>query len=134
MAFVTVTAANVRPTTTRARPVSYEASQAITAGMVVHLDATTNKVAKATSETASLNVVGISMSNASADGDFIYVQNSGEIDTGGTVTEGARYYLSENPGIIGQFSDLSAGEYVEIYYATSASTAVIDITQTGVVI
>ena len=125
MPAITITAANVRPLNKRARPVAYTASAAITAGQPVHFDTTTQKV-QAGDNADYTNIVGIAMTNAAADGDLIYVQDTESYEVGGTVVEGQTYYLLQSGGI-GLYSDIGSDSVIRLFYATTTSTAVLDI-------
>ena len=131
MAVITVTAANVRPATNRARPATYTCSEAITAGQAVHYDATLETVRKANT-TDYTNCVGIALSNTTTAGDLVLVQTSGAYDIGGTALEGQMYYLNGTAGSLGLFSDIGSEGVIQVMYATSATTGVIAIKDTTV--
>lgn len=134
MAAITITSANVRPANERSTAKTFTASQAITAGQAVHLDTSTNKIQPGDAGSATApNIVGIAMSDAAADGDLVYVQDSLLYEVGGTVTQGQFYYLSPVAGGIAPFADLGSGDWVvQLMQAQDASTALIDINNTGI--
>ena len=133
MAVLSITAANVRPDAKNVPMRQYEASEAITAGMAVHLDTATNMIRKGTPEDY-FNIVGITLTNAYTTGDIVQVQTGGEYVHGATASTGANgdtYYLYGTGGL-SQYADVGTGTVVEIMYQLTATTGFIQITNTGV--
>ena len=136
MAALTITAANVRPTAAKQRPKTYEVGEAITAGQVVYQDSTTDKVYLADAGVAAeVNAIGIAITNAASDGDFVLVVETVGIEPGATLTKGVMYYLGSSPGTIVPYADLIAGDtVVSLFRADSTSTALMDVNNTGIVL
>ena len=134
MAVLTITPSLVEIASST-RPRTYQAGELINAGSPVYLDSTTNKVMIADAASATGNVaIGIALTNASADEDYIVVADSGSITTGATMTKGQLYYLGD-AGKIQEFSDIIATEYVTaLYRATSTSVAELEINVTEIVL
>lgn len=119
-----------------AKVVSGVAGEAIDRGEAVAFDDTTGKYVLADNTVEALaSVVGIAQSDASADGDYLLVQKTGSIKFDATLTLGQLYYLSSTPGKIAPFSDLDSSDYVSsVFRATAASTAILDMDYTGIVL
>jgi len=132
MAAISVTVANVRTANERSRPTAYEASEAVAAGEPVHLEASTNKVKPANALTAT-NCVGLAMTNAAADGDFVFVQETLEVDAGATLVKGELYYVGTLAGEIIPHADLAASDViVALYRATTTTQATMELNLTGI--
>lgn len=109
MANLTVTAANVQPTTSTITKTGI-AGAAITAGQSVYLDATTKtiKLADADASVAAAAGVGIALNNA-ASGQPVTYAVSGPINMGATLVKGTTYVVSATAGGVAPQSDLSTG-------------------------
>ncbi len=129
---LTITSANVELASSN-RPITKQAGEAISAGTPVYLDTTTNKVMAAdVSATASAQVIGVALTNANADEDYIAIVNAGDIVSGGTMVKGQMYYALQSGGV-GLFSDLISGDEVTaIYRAISTSVARVNVEVSGV--
>jgi hypothetical protein len=109
----------------------------ITAGDVVYRQDADRKLHLADSDGASpeetRTPIGIALNGASTD-QPVRVHRSGDITLGGaTMTPGAAYYLSSNPGKICPFADVGAGEDVaQIGVAKSATVLMVDIQLPGI--
>lgn len=122
MADVTITAANVAKGS-GATTVRGTAGATITAGQAVSRDST-GKFVLADSDSATAAVRdgdGIALNGAS-DGQPLEVLTAGAITIGGTLTAGLSYWLSDTPGGICPYADLTTGDYaILLGVATSAS-------------
>lgn len=109
MASLTVTAANVQPTTTTTYKTG-AAGAAITAGQSVYLDATTNtiKLADADLSVAAAKGVGIAINNA-ASGQPVTYAISGQINMGATLVKGTTYVVGATAGSVAPQADLTTG-------------------------
>ncbi len=134
MADITITAANVVAGSS-ARITHGTAGAAVTAGQVVYKDSADGKFKLADCDSATAAVrspVGITL-NGAANNQPMAIVNSGPVTIGATLTPGATYYLSQNPGGIAPFADLSTGDYpVIIGIAISASVLDVNIQEAGV--
>lgn len=134
MADLSITAGNVVPAS-NAVVERATAGAAITAGQVVYLDTSDNKMklADADAATAAARTPrGIALCGAS-DGQPIVIQRSGDITIGATVTAGTAYYLSAaNAGGIAPVGDLTSGDYYSLIgVAKSASALTLALIYTG---
>ena len=137
MADLTITAANVLAVAGGSIERGI-AGATTTAGQVVYLDAaTTGKWQLADSDAAGATArgqgkIGIAL-NGAANGQPQAVQTDGDITIGATLTPGAEYVLSDEPGGICPRADLATGDYVTIVgVAVSASVLRLRFTYTGV--
>ena len=133
MADVTQTAANVHANgaTTQASRVQF--GETVTNGNVVYLKSDTKywKCDADASEEAA-TAAGIVISANVADG-YGYIQTSGPIDVGGTLTAGVAYVASDTAGGIKPSADLGAGDYIShLGYATAADKLELAIKNHGV--
>lgn len=115
MADITVTAANVVPST-GAVTERGTAGETIAAGKFVEKDPTTKKYMLADSNSGTKSVQrgrGIALNSASLD-QALVVQTAGNINLGATLVKGTTYALSETPGGIQPTTDLASGEFVTI--------------------
>lgn len=132
MADLTITAASVLSGAHPKLKSGY-AGEALAAGKVAYLDATTNtyKLADSNGAPALREVAGIVMNGAAA-GQPVVVQEGGDITIGATLTAGVAYYLSDTPGGICPAADVGTGEYVVLLgLAKSASVLGLDIQASG---
>lgn len=110
------------------------AGEAISAGQLLYLKSSDNKLYKAqndgTAEEAT--VVGMALCSAAAGQPLLY-QASGEIAVGGAfAAAGVWFYLSATAGVMVPVADLTTNDYVSIIgYSTSTVSMVLDITNTG---
>lgn len=114
MVDVTITAANVLPTTTTIKR-QVTAGATLTAGTPVYEDSTDAyqvKAADCTTSAATAKVAGILLGGG-ADGQPVLIATGGEIDPGFTATEGVVYVLSEAGGIA-PVADLATNDYVTV--------------------
>lgn len=134
MTDVTVTAANVKPSTD-ARTRTGVAGATITAGQVVYLDSADNKLKLCDSDSATAAArlpVGIALNGAAAD-QYVTYQYKGLLTVGGTLTKGLVYVASDTPGGIMPAADLETGDYTTVLgIAYSSSQLSMNIHTAGV--
>ena len=132
MANLSITAANVDPGANAIKGTG-EAGATITAGQVVYLDPTNNKVKPAiNNSTTPANVIGVALVGSSNNQPVIY-QIIGDIDLGATLTVGEIYVLGNVAGSISPEADNGSGEFVTILgVATAADTLKMRIHASGV--
>ena len=126
MADITVTAANVVKST-GATTGRGTAGATITAGQTLYKDTTDSsslKLADADDSQATALVAGISLHGASS-GQPIEYQTGGQINPGGTVAIGTRYFASGNAGGIAPFGDLAQNDWVS-QIGVGISSSIID--------
>lgn len=119
MADLTITAANVLPSTGANINTNRTAGETITAGMAVYLttDNTWKKAqhdgtqAEAGGSGPGSDNVGIALNGASS-GQPLHVLTSGDCTIGATVTVGERYFLSATAGGICPTADVASTDYV----------------------
>lgn len=126
MANLTVTAANVQPTTTTVFKTGI-AGAAITAGQSVYLDATTNtiKLADADLSVAAAKGVGIAINNA-ASGQPVTYAIGGSLTMGATLVKGTTYVVAATAGGVAPQADLTTGATICIL-GTALDTAIMDV-------
>lgn len=135
MADLTITPASVIAGS-NSRKEAGTAGATITAGMVVYKGPTGRFVlADADSATAAARApYGIALNGAS-DGQPLTVHRSGDITIGATLTAGAEYVLSDEPGVIGVRADLATGDYIVVIgLAKSTTVLAVNFQVTGVVL
>ena len=134
MADVTITAAEVLPTSTTGVE-SGIAGATLTAGMPVYKDSTDGNSLKPcdADASASAQCVGIMLCGA-ADGQRCIYAKTGDIDPGFTAVAGEAYAVSTTAGGIAPVSDITtAGDFICILgIATSASNLRLNIFSTTV--
>lgn len=114
MVDVSITAANVVPTTTTEKR-TVTCGAAITAGLAVYEDSADGfkvKAADCTTSAATAKVAGLALGGGNDDGPLL-IATGGELDLGFTATEGVIYVLSE-AGAIAPVADLATGDYVTV--------------------
>lgn len=128
MADLAITAANVVPGANAQKEVGV-AGEAVTAGQLVYLDATSKKWMKADADSATVaarRALAIALTG-SALNQPVVVQRGGDITLGAVLTPGVAYYLSGTAGGICPVADIGTGEYVCLVgLAKSASVLAID--------
>ena len=133
MADLVITPADLELASSRSRPSTVQAGEAIEAGELVYRDTTTGKylLASASAE-ASAAIEGIAVTAAGVDGYFSMLSSTSLI-LGATLTQGTPYFLSTNSGKIAPFADIGAGDYVSLLgFASSTSVIQLDILATGI--
>lgn len=108
--------------------------ETITAGEVVYLDTSDDKLklADCDASSATATIKGIAM-NSGGDGQPGKVAIAGSIDPGFTVTVGETYVLSGTAGGIAPIADLAAGDWVShLGVGLSASSLQLRIYNSGV--
>ena len=108
------------------------AGATITAGQPLYLDSNTNtyKLADADASAAAATVVGVSLNGASSGQPVSINFSDDDFTTGGTMTVGAIYILSNNAGGVTLASSLTTGWYPNVVYiAKSTTKAVLAIAQ-----
>jgi hypothetical protein len=130
---LTITAANVAPSSVGSQPSVYLAGEIITAGMPVHLSAVGTVMKGYTSGTAGTadNIVGIAL-NSAASGGFVNVIRTGDFVVGSAITKGEVYYLGETAGTVDLFADLSGTYVTPLFRAVSTTVARLEISNFGV--
>lgn len=133
MAALTITAANVGVGSNAAFQ-RYEVGAAIGHGQVIYYDTNNADYRLADADTAATaRAVGITVTSATADGNFVLAVTRGELTLGAILTVGTEYYLGTTPGEIVPKADLVTGDFVtRLGIATSTSTLFVDINATGV--
>ena len=132
MADLTVTAASVAKVD--GITTEYTAGATITAGQVVYLDSTDSDKAKLADAdaVASAAAVGIALNGASS-GQPVVVQKSGNINPGGTPTNGAVYCVSTTAGGIAPAADLLTADFkTSLGVSTTATNIKLGILVSGV--
>ncbi len=122
MAVVVVTAAEVLPTA-NTKTETHLAGMTLTAGVPVYKKAAdANALWACDADTEAEAVcVGITLGGA-ANGQYVTIAVSGNIDPGFTATIGETYIVSDEVGKIHAVADILAGDYVTVLgIATSAS-------------
>lgn len=132
MADLSITAANVVKGANAATEYG-TAGAAVTAGQAVYLDDATGKLLLSDNNAAGKKTVrGIAL-HAAAANQPLAIQRSGDITIGGTLTAGARYYLSGTAGGIAPEADLTTGmDVVLLGIAKSTSVLALSIQAPGV--
>lgn len=133
MTDLSITAANVRASA-GARPRQGVAGATITAGQVLYLDSTDNrlKLADCDASIATSMAVGIALHGASAGQPLLYVEEDDDFTPGATLTEGVIYILSGTAGGIAPAADLAGGDYLTtIMNPKSATKAKLKINASG---
>lgn len=135
MADVSITAANVRPSTdAKVRVVT--AGATVTAGQPVYKDTSDSNEWKGCDNdaAASAKCEGIAMTNA-ADGEGLVILTEGSWTAGGTLTKGTVYFVSGNAGGIAPAADVTSAKYVTpIGVASSTSVMIFKPHVTGVAV
>lgn len=134
MVDVTVTAANVAPTSTTKRQTKI-ASVAITAGQVVYVNASDQlALADADLSEAAAAAVGVALNSCSANQPCSYAA-SGDVTFNAGLTKGAVYVASGTAGGIAPVADLASEDYVTILgVASTATNLQVNIYASGVVV
>ena len=126
MADITVTAGSVLQST-GAVTGRGTAGATITAGQLLYLDTTDSnkaKLADADASQATALIAGIALHGASS-GQPIEYQTGGQINPGGTVVTGTRYFASGNAGGLAPHGDLAQNDWVS-QIGVGVSTSIID--------
>lgn len=113
MADLTITATNVLQGS-NASTQQGQFGETVTAGQVVYRSSTTALWMRADSNSATIearHALGIAL-NGGANGQPATVQTAGDITIGATLTPGAAYYVSANPGGICPVTDVTTGSAV----------------------
>lgn len=124
MADITITAANVIAASTVQKRAGI-AGATVTAGQVVHRDATTGRYVLSDADAVGIGAVtefAIAL-NGAANGQPLQVALRGDVTLGG-MTAGTSYYLSPNPGGIAPRADVVTGDNV-ILLGVAKSTTVL---------
>lgn len=126
---VTVTVGNVALTTPRATYTSGIFGEAVTQGQSVYL-AADNKWYKADSNVGTdiasgSGGIGVALTKGSTN-DFGIIITQGKYVAGGTLTQGADYYVSNTAGGICLKADLAAGSRVT-FLGTATSTTILNL-------
>lgn len=127
MADITITAANVVAGSDATKEPGV-AGETIAAGKAVYKSSTTGLWMLADSNSATLEArkaQGIALCGASLN-QPIFVQTSGPITIGATLTAGTAYYLSDTPGGICPLADVGSGEAVCLL-GLAASTSLLNV-------
>lgn len=136
MADLTITAANVVPTTVT--QLSGIAGATVTAGQALYLDSTvgTLKLALAAGTAAQADVVGIALHGALTGQPLVYASQGSTLNIGATTAKTTAYVLSATAGGIAPQADLvSTNKIVYLGYATATTGAfVVNLRNTGAVI
>lgn len=132
MADITVTPANVQPTTTTLYR-TMTAGGTITAGMVLYENSSGNAVAAQANSATTDDIVGVALGGASS-GQKVTVAIGGDINPGGTAVVGMVYCLSAGAaGGIAPYADLVSTNYVSFLgVGTTASNIKLGILNGGI--
>jgi hypothetical protein len=104
------------------------AGEAIAAGKLVYLDATSKKYLLADNNSATAaarHAVGVAL-NGAALNQPLHVQTGGKITLGAVLTAGIAYFVSDTPGGICVLADVGSGEYI-CQLGLAESTTVLDL-------
>lgn len=131
MADVTVTAANVKPTSTAiVQNVTY--GESVTQGQPVYLSSGKYYKADANASATAAAAVGIALTPGGTD-EFGIIATGGTIDVGGTLAVGRVYVVSATAGGIAPSADLSTGHYVTtLGVATASNRLLLNVKVSGV--
>ena len=131
-----LTISTIQPSSSRTRAITATAGEAIIAGELIYQDTSDSKMKLVdASAAATASIVGIALTSAAADGDFVVYQATESIDLGAILTAGTFYYASATPGKIAPHADLVSTNVVSaIGYATSTTDLTLSINNTGAVI
>lgn len=135
MADITVTAANVKigtSATTTLRTVLY--GDTITQGQPVYSDTTdSDKYKRADADVLATAVAAGVALTPGVSGDYGVIVTDGPFVPGATLTVGATYVVSTNPGGIAPIADLASGDFTTILgVATTAAILDLDLYVSGV--
>jgi hypothetical protein len=127
MADLSITAANVVAGSDATKEVG-TAGETIAAGKAVYKSSSTGlwMLADSNSATAEAKRAGGIALCGSSLSQPIFVQTSGPITIGATLTAGTAYYLSDTPGGLCPLADIGSGEAVCLI-GLAASTAVLNV-------
>ncbi len=116
MSAVSITAANVAPSSAASPRKIAIAGVAITAGQLIYLDtADSNKAKLADADADATSVVaGIAINNAAAGQPVAYIEEDSNFTIGGTVTAGVAYFLGLAGGDIVPYADIATGDFVTV--------------------
>ena len=133
MAALTITAANLG-VGSGAQVQSYEVGAAVSHGQVIYYDTANSDHRLADADAlGTAKATAISITAASADGDFVIAIKRGPLVLGAILTKGTEYYLGTTAGTIVPKGDLTTGDFVtRLGIATSTSVLEVDIDATGV--
>jgi hypothetical protein len=133
MADITVTAASVVSGSNAVIIRTKLFGEACTAGQLVYLNSSDDKLYKAKDDTAvHAAVVGILLNGGGAGQPGAY-QLAGYVNPGGTVVVGMVYGVSDNAGGIAPYTDLGSGDFVSVFgVGYSATLILIGIQVSGV--
>jgi hypothetical protein len=135
MANLTITAANVKASKTGSIKKDGIAGVTLTAGQVLALDSTTQKLilADANGSADAKSVIGIALNNASLDQPIKYVIFDPNFVVGATLIPGTTYVLSATPGMICPAADVATGDTVtDLGPALTTTTLNLNLTAGGV--
>lgn len=140
MATITITKANVIPTSSTTRN-SGIAGEALEAGQFIYLKSSDSKWYKADATTleksgnASAQNLRMCLADAAANQPIVYAEPGSLITIGAVVVKGIWYILSATAGKMANHGDLIAGEYsVSLGYAPTTSTFFFNPVPTGITI
>lgn len=137
MTDLVVTAANVLASGQATKETGV-AGAAVTAGQPIYKEAATGlfKLADCDSATAEAkSVYGVALHAASTNQPLTVVKDDPDFTPGGTLTAGARYYLSGTAGGIAPEADLASGDNVVLLFiAKSTSKGILKIFNSGVAV
>lgn len=134
MSDVTVTAANVKPVGATGNLTRVVYGATVTQGQPVYSDASDSNEYKPADADASASAVATGIAiTPGGDGEYGLIATTGQINIGGTLTQGQVYVVSTNAGGVAPYSDLGSGDYVTILgVASSSSVLDLDINATGI--
>jgi hypothetical protein len=140
MATVTITAANVIPTSTGSRSI-VQLGVAVTAGLFLYLKSSDNKWYKADATTAekagnsSPNRIKMALSDGAINQYIAAADPASTVDVGSVVSKGRYYVLSATAGKMANEGDLVSTNYVTLMgYALDADTFYFDPQPTGILL
>jgi hypothetical protein len=129
MATITLTAANIRVGASGTSSVGV-AGETITAGDFLYLKAGDGKYWKAVNTTeAEADIVGVALTNASADGNVAYlniVSGITYLDHSTAVwTQGKTYTVGDTAGTVMDAGDISTSDYVTVAGVAASTTSLL---------
>lgn len=121
---LTITAANVKATTSSLKPVRVKFGEAVTQGQVVYRKESDGEYYKAdadagTNEIAA--VAGVAITPGSTD-EYGYILEEGPVTIGATLTVGEIYVLSGTAGAICPEADLATADRVTVIGVATSTT------------
>lgn len=133
MADLSITAANVKLSTTQAIAEQGILGATMTAGQVVYLDSNQTLQLADCSASVSRNPIGVLLTGGASGDRVYYLKDRTRYITGATMSAYTTYLLSSTAGALMPAADLSTNDYVTpVIFSLSTTLAEIRILDTGV--